>query len=133
YDPARWTDDPRFTAFLTRARDLTGRDLRALSWPDLLAVPREALALVAPITDLRGDYLPRAALAVARLWLVLTLLGRTRLFADLALGARTRTTDANRALEDLAARVRDNPPLRAAVDDLDLDAVRRFPDFAAEL
>ena len=72
-------------------------------------MPREALALIKPIGDLRIDYLPRTGLALLRLFIVLRLLRRSSLLGDLIVGARTRTTDANRALEALAARAREDP------------------------
>jgi pyruvate,water dikinase len=129
HDPARWTEDPRFTAFLARVRELHGRDLTALSWTQLLAVPRQALDLVTPITDLRIRYLPRAALSLLRLLVTLALLRRLRLMADLAVGADTRTEAANRGLEALATRARGNPALREALAASDLDRLREFSDF----
>jgi pyruvate,water dikinase len=106
HDPARWTEDPRFQDFLAKTRELGGRDLRAMTWPELVRVPRQALALVQPVADLRIDYLPGTGLALARLLVAVKLLGRGKLFGDLLFGARTRTVDANRALERLAQRMR---------------------------
>ncbi|GAA5082673.1 pyruvate,water dikinase [Thermocatellispora tengchongensis] len=114
HDPARWTEDPRFTSFLRRAGELAARDPATLPWPELIALPRQALDLVRPVAGLRVDYLPGAGLALLRLLALLTLARRRRLFGDLILGARTRTKDANRALESLAARVREDPGLAAA-------------------
>jgi pyruvate,water dikinase len=119
HDPARWREDPRFTAFLAEAADLEALDLAALPWPALLRLPRRALAAIDPITDLRTDYLPRTGLVLLRLLLVLVVLGRRDLLGELIRGARTRTTDANDALEVLAAEVRADPALRAAVEQLD--------------
>jgi pyruvate,water dikinase len=79
-----------------------------MPWPWLKTMPRQALDLINPIGDLRIDYLPRTGLVWLRLFIALRLLGRSHLLADL-LVTRTRTTDANRALEALAARARDNP------------------------
>jgi pyruvate,water dikinase len=102
YDPARWTRDPRVRDYLAAVRRLAGRDLAAMPWPELIRVPRQALALVAPVAGLRIDYLPRAGLALLRLLLAVKVLRRGKLFGDLIGGAATRTTDANRALERLA-------------------------------
>ncbi|HEX4811489.1 MAG TPA: PEP/pyruvate-binding domain-containing protein [Nonomuraea sp.] len=102
YDPARWTEDRRHLGYLSAVRELAGRDLAAMPWPDLVRVPRQALALVAPVADLRIDYLPRTGLALLRLLVAVRLLRRGRLFGDLIHGAATRTTDANRALARLA-------------------------------
>ncbi|WP_117211541.1 PEP/pyruvate-binding domain-containing protein [Allorhizocola rhizosphaerae] len=106
YDPAHWTEDPRFREFLSRARDLGAQDLTTMTWQRLLQVPRQALALVEPVTDFRTRYLPAAGLALLRLFLALKRLGRADMLGDLIAGARTRTTDANRALEDLAQLMR---------------------------
>ncbi|MEV0822789.1 PEP/pyruvate-binding domain-containing protein [Nonomuraea rubra] len=102
HDPARWTQDRRFRDYLVAIEALRARDLRAMPWDELLRVPRQALALVPPVADLRIDYLPGTGLALLRLLVVVRLLGRRELFADLLHGARTRTTDTNRALEHLA-------------------------------
>lgn len=133
HDPARWTEDPQFAEFLRRARALRDHDLAALPWTDLLQIPRQALALVTPVTDLRIRYMPRVALSVLRLLGALTLLRRTRLTADLIGGAHTRTEAANRALEALAETARGNPRLKEALDGLDLERLREFPDFHDQL
>ncbi|WP_336204706.1 PEP/pyruvate-binding domain-containing protein [Nonomuraea sp. LPB2021202275-12-8] len=106
YDPARWTDDPRFQAFLGRTRELAALDLGALPWPELARVPRMALDAVQPVAGLRIDYLPASGLALLRLLLAVKLLGRGRLFSALIAGGRTRTADANHALEELAEEAR---------------------------
>ncbi|HEX6074229.1 MAG TPA: PEP/pyruvate-binding domain-containing protein [Micromonosporaceae bacterium] len=131
HDPARWTEDPRFTDFLAQVREAAGEDLATMPWPRLVRVPRQALSLVDPITELRIGYLPRTGLALLRLLLTLALLRRTARFGDLILGAHTRTTDANRELEALASLVRKNPDLTEAVNALDLDRLKEFDEFHA--
>lgn len=126
HDPARWTEDPRFTAFLAAVRELEEVDLAALPWAELVRVPRRALHLVQPIADLRISYLPRTGLAMLRLLVALKLRGRGALLGDLLMGAPTRTQDANRALESLAALVRENPELK---DALTAERVAEFPEF----
>ncbi|RVX38231.1 pyruvate,water dikinase [Nonomuraea polychroma] len=106
YDPARWTEDPRFHDYLAAVRRLAAEDLAAMPWPELIRVPRQALALVAPVADLRIDYLPGTGLALLRLLLAVKLLGRGRLFGGLLHGAVTRTTEANQALTRLAELAR---------------------------
>jgi rifampicin phosphotransferase len=130
YDPARWTDDPRFVDFSRRTDELARIDLRALSWPDLVRVPREALATEGPVADLRIDYLPRAGLAMLRLVIALTLLRRRDMMADLVMGAPTRTEDANRALGRLADMVRQDPCLTDAF--ARFDAVKLVEMIAAD-
>lgn len=114
FDPARWTEDPRFLEFERRTRTLAARDVTTLPWADLIRMPREALALINPMGDLRRDYLPRSGLALVRVLIVLSMLGKRGLTSDLILGAPTQTEAANRALEKLAAEVRDDPGLARA-------------------
>src|SRR5690606_5170086 len=116
YDPARWTDDPRFLAYQRDMAALAAVDVRTLPWERLLRVPRQALDLVRPLTDLRAAYLPASGLALLRLGLTLLLLRRYDLLGDLLTGARTRTQDANEALQALAARVRDDRRLHEALE-----------------
>jgi len=132
YDPARWTEDPRFAGFLREVERLRGLDPAAMPWPELIRLPRRALAAVRPITELRRDYLPGCALSVLRMVVALLPLGAVRMWGDLLAGGRTRTEDGNRALEALAARVREDPRLKEAVDALDLDRVKGFTGFWAE-
>ena len=132
YDPARWTDDLRFTEFLTRVTRLASQDLAAKRWPELITVPRQALDLITPIGDLRIDYLPGTALALVRLRVLLQVMHRKELFWRLVVGGRNRTEDANSALEALATQVRNAPALAAAVGTQGPSALIAFPDFAAE-
>ncbi|MFD2354545.1 PEP/pyruvate-binding domain-containing protein [Nonomuraea ferruginea] len=111
YDPARWSGDPRFQRYLGDVRELTKLDLAALPWPELVRTPRRVLAAVRPVASLRTDYLPRSGLSLLRLRAALKLLGRTDLFGALIAGARTRTSDANRALEELAEEARNTGAL----------------------
>ena len=131
YDPARWTEDPRFSDFLAQVDNLAAQDLTMMPWTWLKTMPRQALDLINPIGELRMDYLPRTGLTLLRLLIVLHLLGRSALLSDL-LVTHTRTTDANRALEALAARAREDPELLDAVGKLDPKALDNFPDFDQE-
>ncbi|GAA3531679.1 hypothetical protein GCM10022419_008360 [Nonomuraea rosea] len=124
YDPARWTQDPRFRDYLAAITELAARDLGSMPWERLVHVPRQALALVEPVADLRVDYLPGTGFALLRLLAAVKLLGRGRLFGDLLHGARTRTSDTNQALERLAAHARRTGAL---------DAEPMPAEFAAEL
>lgn len=130
YHPARWTDDPRFAAFLNHVRSLAAQDLMTMRWPWLKTIPRQALDLITPIGDLRIDYLPGTMLSLLRLFIVLRLLGRSALLANL-LVTQTRTSDANHALEALADRARDHPDLYDAVSTLDPNQLAAFPTFEA--
>jgi rifampicin phosphotransferase len=131
YDPARWQQDPRATGFRASIRDASERRPAEMSWPELVRHVRESLELMRPITELRIDYLPSAAVALARLQMLLRLLGRRSLFADLIVGAPTLTAAANRGLESLADRVRGDDQLRAALETGGLERLDAYPEFAA--
>ena len=131
HDPRHWRDDLRFVDFLDRVHTLAAQDFPTMPWPRLKTMPRRALDLIKPIGDLRIDYLPRTGLALARLFIALRLLRRSTLFTDLIVSP-TRTTDANRALEALAARARKDPLLLDAVSELDPQALEAFPEFNQE-
>ena len=115
YDIAHWHADPLLAEAQSRARALEARDLRALSWESLLATVRETLTIPFLIGELRRRYLPRAALAVGGLRLALALLGHADRFSTLLFsGVETKVLEANRALEEMAARVRFDPALAKA-------------------
>jgi phosphohistidine swiveling domain-containing protein len=128
YDPARWTQDARFQQFEQAFHELTARDPRALSWPELFRLVQRTLEATDLITDLRVDYLPAWLYALLRLRATLAVLGLSDMFGLLTAGARTRTEDANCALEELAAHVRANPALRHAFNQLDPLTLRRRLD-----
>ncbi len=112
YDPARWRADPLLAEAQSRVRALEKRDLRGLSWTSLLDTVHEALAIPPLIGEIRVRYLPRTALAVGRLRLVLALLRAGDRFGTLLFtGVESRTMEANRALEELATRIRSDPSL----------------------
>src|SRR5215211_2704523 len=115
YDIAHWHADPLLAEAQSRARALEARDLRALSSESLLATVRETLTIPFLIGELRRRYLPRAALAVGGLRLALALLGRADRFSTLLFsGVETKVLEANRTLEEMAARVRFDPALAKA-------------------
>lgn len=114
YDPATWMQDPRFARFQLATDAIAAHDPRVVDWSELVALPRQALALLEPIVDLRVDYLPRVGTSLLRLIVTLKLLGLGELFQVLITSAPTRTEDANRALVELAARVRADTTLLEA-------------------
>jgi rifampicin phosphotransferase len=85
---------------------------------------RRTLVATDLITDLRVDYLPRVGYDLLRLRVALSMLGLRELFGLLIVGGRTRTEDANRALEALASQVRADPALRDAFNQLDPPTLR---------
>jgi len=115
YDPAHWQSDPLLMEVQTRARALEARDLQALSWAGLLDTVHEALTIPHLMGELRIRYLLPRMPAVGRLRLMLTLLRAGDRFGTLLFtGLETRTLEANRALEALAARIRSDPALADA-------------------
>ncbi|MFD1658700.1 PEP/pyruvate-binding domain-containing protein [Streptomyces caeni] len=111
HDPRRWRSDPLLDAARHRARALRERDLHDCSWPELLAVLHEGPRIAAQVLALRLRYLPRTGLALAGLFALLCVLRRRGLLGALLTGVDTLTSEANRALEDLAAAVRADPGL----------------------
>jgi pyruvate,water dikinase len=114
HDLSGWPVDPLLAEAQARARALEACDPRALSWADLLATVRAALAIPPLLGEIRLRYVPGAALAVGRLRLALGLLGRADRFGALLSGVETRTLETNRTLEALAARIRSDPTLADA-------------------
>ncbi|WP_309127161.1 PEP/pyruvate-binding domain-containing protein [Microbacterium sp.] len=139
FRPERWQEDPRLATLLARADELDELSLSSLEWRELLQVPERALRLIDISRDLRIDYLPGAAIAIVRLIMVVTLLGRRRLLTELLGGAPTRTAAAERELVRLAGIVREDAALRAVFAEAtptdvlaELDT-GRFPDFDTAL
>jgi rifampicin phosphotransferase len=128
YDPACWTEDPRYRQFEQAFGELVTLDPRELGWAELFQVVRRTLAATDLVTDLRVDYLPRSGYALLQLRAALTALSQPQLFGTLTAGARTRTEDANRALAELAAQVRTDPALRDAFNQLDPPTLKRRLD-----
>ncbi|MBT2554414.1 PEP/pyruvate-binding domain-containing protein [Arthrobacter sp. ISL-5] len=133
FNPARWTDDSRFATFLENVRRLAGQDPRSMSWRGVVGFAEDAFATMRGITELRISYLPGAFVPQLKLRLMLLLLGKRHLGPALIAGAETRTSQANRALEDLADRVRSHGGLARAFTELApgelLSRVEHDPEF----
>lgn len=114
YDPLHWQTDPLLAEAQARARDLESRDLRELSWEDLLETVHAAREVTFLAGELRCRYFPRAVFSMARLRLLLGLLGRSGRLGVLLSGVENKTLEVNRALEELADRVRSVPELASA-------------------
>jgi pyruvate,water dikinase len=112
YDPSRWETDPLLPELITKARALEQRKLGSLTWTENIEIMHEALALIPRAMELRERYLPRALLGLAGLWLMLKLTRHGNRFGALASGIKTKTTEANQALEDLAMQIRNDPTLQ---------------------
>lgn len=133
FNPARWTQDSRFTAYLQNVSRLTAQDPAPMSWQRVVGLAEDAFATMRGITELRISYLPGAFVPQLKLRLMLMLLGKRHLGSALIAGAETRTSQANRALEELADRVRSDDELAQAFTELApgelLSRVQRDPDF----
>jgi phosphohistidine swiveling domain-containing protein len=114
FNPARWTQDIRFATYVENVRRLAGQDPRSLSWRGVVGLAEDAFATMRGITELRISYLPGAFVPQLKLRLMLMLLGKRHLGSALIAGAETRTSQANRALEELADRVRSQGGLARA-------------------
>ncbi len=135
FNPASWTQDPRFSAFLENVEQLNGKDPGPLRWRAVVALVEESFATMRGITDLRVSYLPGVFVPLLKMRLMLLLLGKGKLAAALIAGAETRTSQANRALEQLAAVAADDPGLARAFAESDpgrlLELVEKEPEHVA--
>ena len=111
YDPARWESDPLLTELITKARALEQRELGSLTWTQNIETLRESLALIPRAMELRERYFPPTLLGLATLWLLLARARRSDRFGALVSGVKTKTTETNQALEDLATQIRTDPTL----------------------
>jgi pyruvate,water dikinase len=123
HDPAGWRDDDLFAAYLANVRALAARDVRALSWSELLALAREAMATPSQLMEVRRRYLPRGILGLGALRLLLQPLGLADRFSTLLSGVDNMTLQANRALESLATEIRRDPQLAAAFREHEVHAI----------
>ena len=112
YDPSRWEADPLLAEYITRAHAIVQRDPRSLTWRQNIEILHESLALIPRSMELRERYFPPALLGMASLWLLLALARRGGRFGALVSGVRTKTTETNQALEDLATQIRTDPALQ---------------------
>ena len=124
FDPSRWEADPLLADFISKARDLEQRELSSLTWKQNIEIMQEALALIPRAMELRERYLPPAILGFAGLWLLLTLTGHSDRFGVLVSGVKTKTTETNQALEDLAKQIRGNPALQDIFHNTDAQELR---------
>lgn len=112
YDPTRWESDPLLAELITAARTLEEYDLQSIAWEKNIEILHQSLTLIPRVMELRERYFPQALLGLAGLWLLLALAGRRDRFGALVSGVRTKTTETNQALEDLAAEIRADPALQ---------------------
>jgi phosphohistidine swiveling domain-containing protein len=112
YDVSRWEADPLLAEYKEAVHTLEQRDLGALTWKQLIDTLNETLALLPRIMELRVRYVPQAILSLAGLWLLLALTRQSHQFGVLVSGVRTKTTETNLALEDLAEQIRANATLK---------------------
>jgi pyruvate,water dikinase len=97
---------------------LEARDLRELSWEGLLATMREAMAIPLHLAgELRRRYYPRALLAAGLLRVALALVRRGDRYRTLLSGVQSKTLEANRLLEELAAQIRSDATLASVFAD----------------
>lgn len=133
FDPARWAEDPRAVELSDQVTRLAAQDVTTLDRDALVARVRECFGLASLVTGLRRDFLPATGAALARLTVLLALLGRRRLGPELTQGAPTQTTAGNTALAALADLARDDTPLVARIEAQDMAGVRQHPGFAKAL
>jgi len=112
YDPARWEADPLLAELIVQARALERHDLRSFTWTQNIETLHESLAWIPRVMELRERYFPQALLGLGGLSLLLALARRRDRFGVLTSGIKTKTTETNQALEELATQIRTDPVLR---------------------
>lgn len=112
YEPSRWEADPLLAEYIAQAHTIEQRDLRPLTWRQNIEILHELLALIPCAMELRERYFPPALLGMASLWLLLALARHGDRFGALVSGVRTKTTETNQVLEDLATQIRNDPVLQ---------------------
>ncbi|MQA15032.1 MAG: phosphoenolpyruvate synthase [Pseudonocardiaceae bacterium] len=134
YNPRDMWADPLRTEVIERTRTLEEQDLSRLDWTELHAGLREALGVPLAVWQLRL-YLMRTFLGVGYVFVVLALLGKKDRLNELYACTGSITIEINRAIEELAARVRADDELReffASHEPAELlNAIHSHP-FAAE-
>lgn len=106
YDLSHWESDTLLTEYITKSRTLEQRNLQSLTWKQNIETIKEALELIPKVMRLRERYIPQTLPALLSLWLLLALTRNDKQFGQLVSGVRTKTTETNEALEDLANHIR---------------------------
>ena len=112
YDPAHWEADLLPAELVMNARAMEQYDLQSLTWTQNLEILHESLAWIPRSMELRERYFPQALLGLASLRFLLALAGRGDRFSMLVSGVKTKTTETNRALEELATQIRSDSRLQ---------------------
>lgn len=106
YDPSRWEEDPLLADYIAKVCSFEKRHPRSQTWKQNIQTLQEALKLLPQLMKLRERYLPKTFLGLAGLWIMLHLARRGSQLGTLLSGVRTKTTETNEALEDLAQQIR---------------------------
>lgn len=112
--PATWDRDPRARDYDLTCRELSAFDPTAASFSELVALPGRVGGAMRLFAAVRGEYQTGAAVAMARLALVLAAVRHSELLDDVWAGATSVTSSANAALAAVADLVRADPSLSAA-------------------
>jgi len=65
YNPVRWQEDTLLVKIQSHVKDLEARELRTLSWRELLSTLQEAQDIFVDVGELRRRYYPRMGFAAA--------------------------------------------------------------------
>ena len=124
YDPSSWQSDGLIEDLLTKADELERRDPKSLTWAQTLGILHESLTLIPRAMQLREHYFPQALLGLAGLRVLLAFARRTDLAGALVSGVRTKTTEINQALEELATHIRADLTLQDLFHHTDTQGLR---------
>lgn len=111
YDLSRWDSDPLLAEYIAQVHSIEQSNPGSLTWQQTIETIKESLALIPRVMELRERYLPPTLPGIVGLWLLLFLARRTDRFGILVSGVRTKTTETNQALEELARQIRTDKAL----------------------
>lgn len=124
--PGDWSADPRHVRYLSEVRQLADLDLTTLTWQELLDLGARVRSASELVTEVRIDFLPATAVAMARLRVLLKVLGLVRHFSALVTGGETLTRQATEQLTEMADMVREDLALTERFAGLDAPALATF-------
>lgn len=126
YQPGDWSTDPRHVDYLSEVSELGDLDLTTLTWRELLDLGARVRSASELVTEVRIDFLPATAVAMARLRMLLKALGLKQHFSALVTGGETLTRQATEQLTEMADMVREDPTLTERFASLDAPALATF-------
>ncbi len=107
YNPSHWEKDWRITGAIKKIKELEDEDHKKLSSRKVANIVKEALGLFPQVFEVRILYFPRVVLSMMVLRVVLLVARRKDFLAKLLFSdIKTKVTETNDALENIASKIR---------------------------